>query len=201
MNWPVLWAIRRRGFPVAFVLLHFNEEYLPMAALRAYRTLGPLAACALWLACTASVQADLKVTQVSPAVYYGNSPRSESDYHQLQALGIRTVIDLRKFTPRASAREEAQVSAHGMTYRLIAMGFRPTRDWTPEEVLQVLADPDAQPVYLHCMLGRDRAGLVVALYRVRFLGWDRESAYAVMQQERFNPLLRDLDRYFWLYAR
>jgi protein tyrosine/serine phosphatase len=160
-----------------------------------------LAGVLVMLAWRSPVRADLTIKLVAPGIYYGNAPRSESDYEQLQRLGIKTVLDMRKSAPRRSRVEQDLVSAHGMVYRRVLMGFRPTRDFTPEAALQVLADPGLRPVYMHCVLGRDRAALVAALYRVRYLGWSREAAYAAMQSERFNPFLFDLDRYFWRYAR
>jgi hypothetical protein len=36
---------------------------------------------------------------------------------------------------------------------------------------------------------------------VKYLGWSSNAAYADMQRERFNPLLRNMDRYFRRYAR
>lgn len=160
-----------------------------------------LVECVLGLTAALPARADLKIQEVAPGVYYGASPRTEADYQQLQSLGIKTVLELRKFMRRGSEREEATVTSHCMAYRLVPMGFHPTRDCTPEAALAIVADPNYQPVYMHCLLGRDRTGLVAALYRVRYLGWSADAAYAVMQSERFNRLLLDLDRYFWRYAR
>ncbi len=144
--------------------------------------------------------ADLKVRMVAPGVYFGEAPRTDCDYRELQALGIRTVVELRKFLPRKSEQEQSVAASYGMAHVLIPMGFRPTADCTPEEALAAMTDPSLMNVYVHCVLGRDRTGLVVALYRVRYLGWPAATAYEQMRAERFNPLLRDLDRYFWRYA-
>ena len=153
------------------------------------------------LALPAPLRAELKVKEVTPGVYYGNSPKSDSDYRELQVLGVKTVLDLRKFVSRRIATEQDCVPAYGMVYRQVAMGFQPTRDCTPEPVLQIMHDPSQQPIYVHCGLGRDRTALVAALYRVRYVGWTPEAAHAQMKSERFNRLLLDLDRYFSLYAR
>jgi hypothetical protein len=61
----------------------------------------------------------------------------------------------------------------------------------------LLTSAHLQPVYIHCELGRDRSGLIIGLYRVRYEGWSPCAAYAEMQQFGFNERLRGLDRYFW----
>lgn len=163
-------------------------------------TIAAVAALVAWLDVPA-VRADLQIKEVAPGVYYGRVPKSEADYGQLQSLGIKTVLELRRFMPGRSAREECQVTTHGMIYRHIDFGFHPTRDCSPEAALQALADPALRPIYMHCVLGRDRTGLVVALYRVRYLGWAYSKAYADMMSDRANPFLFDLPRYFRRYAR
>jgi tyrosine-protein phosphatase SIW14 len=158
-----------------------------------------LCGCLLWGGTTIAF-ADITIEQVAPGIYYGGAPKSESDYRRLQALGIKTVVDLRKFKPRKTDQSEHIVPAYGVAFQHIPMGFWPSRDDSPEGILQVMADPGIRPIYVHCMLGRDRTALLVALYRVRYLGWTRDAAYAAMQSNRFNRLLRDLDRYFWQHA-
>lgn len=159
---------------------------------------------AILLACllpsTALAVGGFDVTQVAPGIYTGPSPESASDYQCLQQLGIRTVIDSQAFRPLASRREQHEVERRGMRYLHIPIDFRPTDDRSPHHVLYQLAAACNQPVYLHCHLGRDRTGLVVALYRVQYLGWDPAAAYAAMEGMQFNPMLRDMDRYFWRYA-
>ena len=48
---------------------------------------------------------------------------------------------------------------------------------TLDRVLKLLAGATpAQPVYVHCEHGKDRTGLVLALYRVRYDGWTEAQA-------------------------
>lgn len=145
----------------------------------------------------AAAIADLRVEQIAPGIYAGPAPQTEHDYHVLAQLQVRTVVDLRKYSARARSRERRLVESRGMIYRHIAVGFLPTRDGAVHEALRLLKNRSSHPIYIHCTLGRDRTGLVVALYRVHCLGWSPEAAYAVMEQEQFNPLLRGYDRYFW----
>lgn len=155
----------------------------------------------MFLSPAAAAVADLGIEQVAPGVYAGAAPQTVDDYETLRRLQVRTVIDLRKYSPRARHHERCLVERRGMAYRHVPIGFMATRDNAPDEAFRLLADPSSHPVYIHCTLGRDRTGLVVALFRVRCLGWSPDAAYAAMEQDQFNPLLRSNDRYFWQSVR
>ena len=144
-----------------------------------------------------AARGELAVRELAPGIYYGAAPESSADYCRLRSLGVRTVVELRKFQPRAIERERRMAGQYGLSWRHVPMGFCPLRDGGPECVLRIIANPAQQPVYFHCNLGKDRAGLIVALYRVRFLGWAPDDAFAAMKRQQFNPKLRGLDDYFW----
>ncbi len=159
-----------------------------------------LVACGSCLA-TRTALANLNIRQVAPGIYEGRAPRTAADYQQLKSLGIKTVVEMRRYKPHAIAREQQALAAYGIREYRVPMGFSPLRDGSPEQVLRLLRDPELQPIYFHCNLGRERTGLVVALYRVRYQGWSRAAAYDEMRRTRFNPLLRGMDRYFWQRSR
>jgi hypothetical protein len=142
----------------------------------------------------------MNLWEIAPGVYAGGAPRTQADYQRLQCLGIKTIVDVRDPYPRLAARAECGADAYCLNRVAIPLGYRPMCNNTPELVLQIMTDAEQLPVYIHCNLGRDRAALVVALYRVRYLGWSPETAYNVMRAQRFNPFLRGLDEYFWAYA-
>lgn len=172
-----------------------------MVAFRRDMEVVALAGFLLLSAYVPAARAELDIKQASASVYYGAAPESETDYRRLQHLGIKTILDLRGGRASHIGCEQSQAAAHGMLSRHVALGFRPTRNGTPEAALRVLTDSNLQPVYVHCHHGRDRTGLVIALYRADYLGWSREAAYAEFQGQRFNGRLFDLDRYFWRFAR
>ena len=45
-----------------------------------------------------------------------------------------------------------------------------------EEAVNILADPQDQPVFVHCEFGKHRTGAVVAIYRVKNCGWTEWTA-------------------------
>jgi protein tyrosine phosphatase (PTP) superfamily phosphohydrolase (DUF442 family) len=157
--------------------------------------------CTARQASSGTLRANLVIKEAGPGVYYGKPPQTADDYFRLRKLGVKTVIDMRKFQRREIAREQSTAASCGLKYRHEPVGYRPTRDCSPEAVLRILSKADEGPFYVHCLMGRDRTGLVVALYRVRCLGWSKDDAYAAMLREQFNTDLKDLERYFQRYAR
>jgi protein tyrosine/serine phosphatase len=61
--------------------------------------------------------------------------------------------------------------------------------------LRLAVDPQRQPIFVHCLHGADRTGMVVAVYRVVVEGWSKEEALREMTlggygfHEQFDNLL------------
>ncbi len=78
--------------------------------------------------------------------------------------GIRTLINLRGRTP---GFESAFAARNGL--RMLSFNLRATRPPTHEDVerfLEIVQDPENQPVLVHCRSGVDRTGYMLALYRL-----------------------------------
>jgi len=52
--------------------------------------------------------------------------------------------------------------------------------------LEVVADPGSQPVYVHCVGGRHRTGVMTAVYRMAQEGWSAEQAFNEMKRFKFG---------------
>jgi protein tyrosine phosphatase (PTP) superfamily phosphohydrolase (DUF442 family) len=118
------------------------------------------------------------------ANYYRGAQPAGHDYADLQALGIKTVIDL---TEDGEAQEPALVQAQGMKFYRIPMTTHETP--SPEKMSQFLTlvnDPALQPVYVHCQGGRHRTGVMTAIYRMTDEGWTADRAFAEMKQYKFG---------------
>jgi tyrosine-protein phosphatase SIW14 len=165
------------------------------------RPLCLIAAGTILLASADALQAALPIAEVAPGIYRGPAPETAADFRQIRDLGVRTVIDLRKFRRRKRDQTCRCVRAHGMNYIAAPIGFYPERDCSPDRAVRLLANARLYPIYIHCELGRDRSGLIIGLFRVRCQGWTACAAYAEMQRFGFNERLRGLDRYFWNHAR
>lgn len=133
--------------------------------------------------------------EVTPGqIYRGREPSQEQIAWLRREHGIRTFVDLRlveRETPPGSDHEREQVEAAGATYVNIRItpwivvdvdGIQKALDILDGKpvVLEDGAEPVTLPfpVYLHCLGGIDRTGVIVALHRVESEGWGPSCAYA-----------------------
>jgi protein tyrosine phosphatase (PTP) superfamily phosphohydrolase (DUF442 family) len=107
--------------------------------------------------------------RVSADLYRCEQP-GLADIADLKALGVRTVLNLRKHHT-----DPKEFGAAGLTLldNPIDAG-----DVTEEYLVATLRQfRDApKPVIVHCWHGSDRTGVFVAAYRIVFEGWTREAA-------------------------
>jgi protein-tyrosine phosphatase len=149
----------------------------------------------LLLAIAEPCLAELQIAQVAEGVYCGAPPQTAADYQLLMRYRIKTVVDLRKYMPLATNTERQRFAEMGIRFRSVPVDFFPDRDKNIEKAVAMMSDPALRPIYVHCNLGRDRAGLAIGLFRVRRQGWSVASALAEFKQVRFNPMLFGLSRY------
>jgi protein tyrosine/serine phosphatase len=115
--------------------------------------------------------------------FRGAQPKDQ-DYKDLAAMGVKTVINLR-IDERSD--EKPLVEGAGMKYVFIGMrdDKRPA-DEQVQEFLKIANDPANQPIYVHCIGGRHRTGLMTAIYRIEKDGWDYAKAFDEMKKFDFN---------------
>lgn len=115
--------------------------------------------------------------------YRGARPKDE-DYKLLAALGIKTVIDL---TANSRDYEKPAVEAAGLRYVNIPMVDKsyPTMEQV-KEFLRIVDNPSTGKFYVHCAGGRHRTGVMGAVYRFTYYGWNLDQALAEMDQYEFN---------------
>jgi protein tyrosine/serine phosphatase len=109
---------------------------------------------------------------------------------------IRTLVNLRG---RTRGFESAFAARNGL--RLYSFRLSSTRPPSPDEVerfLDVVSDPENQPVLVHCRGGVDRSGYMLGIYRLERSGWSRERAVREMnrflQFEWRNPVPQQVVR-------
>lgn len=134
------------------------------------------------------------VGRISPSVYRGNQPKKEG-YKTLREMGIRTVINL-----RSHHREKDMVESAGIRYLEFPIGMleKINKDEI-KQIVRAMSDPYNQPVYVHCALGQDRTGIVVAAYRMDIDGWSLDEAEKEMQAFGFNDAWVHLKKFIRKY--
>jgi len=127
--------------------------------------------------------------KVSEILYRGEQPTAEG-FGELKKMGIKTVVCLRAF--------------HGDSATLKGTGLRYVhlncKAWHPEEedvaaFLKILRDPQNQPVFVHCMHGSDRTGMMVASYRMLEQKWSSAEATAELKNFGFHEMWDDIAKY------
>jgi len=134
-------------------------------------------------AALAAIQID-NFGRVDPHLYRGAQPRGR-DFADLKALGIKTIVNLT--SDDADPRERALAEAAGLAYVAIPMSTRIVP--TAAQVAQFLGlvnDPAGEPVYVHCVGGRHRTGVMTAIYRMTHDGWSGEQAFQEMKRFKFG---------------
>jgi protein tyrosine phosphatase (PTP) superfamily phosphohydrolase (DUF442 family) len=112
--------------------------------------------------------------KVNDRLYRGAQPDA-AGIRNLKKLGIKSILNLR-LTSDVWRAEEAEATANGLTYTNVPMSgiSRPT----PEQVAKALAliETLPSPVFVHCKFGCDRAGTIIACYRIQHYHWSSEEA-------------------------
>jgi len=129
-----------------------------------------------------SVQID-NFGRVNPNYYRGAQPKGR-DFADLATAGVKMVIDLAE---EGDPAEEANAKSAGMRFARIPM----TTHESPGPVtiahfLALVNDPANQPVYVHCIGGKHRTGVMTAIYRIMGEGWTPLQAFNEMKQYKFG---------------
>lgn len=119
--------------------------------------------------------------RVNKNLYRGAQPSDEGFIH-LKAIGIKTVVNLRRLH---DTRE--LVESLGMQYAEIK-----TEAWNDHQVeqavefLKIVTDRKRQPVFVYCAFGGDRTGIMIAVYRLCVCNWTKEQALEEMRDDQFE---------------
>lgn len=132
--------------------------------------------------------------EVSTGVYRGGQPTTEG-WAFLKSKGVKTVVKLNFESEGSDKEAEALgmtvIDASGPPSELKNM-FRAPKPEKIRLAIEALRDRKNRPIYIHCLHGQDRTGLVVALFRVIEEGRTKAEAYKEMRKLGFHRSLRGL---------
>jgi protein tyrosine/serine phosphatase len=103
----------------------------------------------------------------------------------LAKLGVKTTIDLTNGD--GDSNEQRLAEAAGLKFFKIAMNTRVVP--TAEQIatfLKIVNDPANQPVYVHCVGGRHRTGVMTAIYRMTQENWTPDRAFQEMKSYKYG---------------
>ena len=132
-----------------------------------------------------------RLARVAPELLRGGQP-SRAGLETLKHLGVRTIINLRE-EETAIELERQMVDSLSMTF--LSIPLRPFDVPSSESIETFLArttDGGSHPVFVHCLHGMDRTGLMVALYRMKVMDWSFEPAYDEMLKFGFHEAFHNL---------
>ena len=116
--------------------------------------------------------------------YYRGSQPSQPQLAALKAMGVKTIIDLRKdYVP------EEREWARELGFNYYNLPLKPGTPATKEQTdyfLRLVNDPANAPVYVHCKGGKHRTGAMTAVYRITNDGWTAQQAFEEMKKYDFE---------------
>jgi len=119
------------------------------------------------------------------AHYYRGSQPEGRDYTDLAAIGVKTIINLT--SDDAQPNEKALTEQAGMSYVQIPMTMhRAPTEAQLAEFFHVVDDPARQPVFVHCVGGKHRTGVMTAAYRIAEDHWTADQAFKEMKDYHFG---------------
>lgn len=129
--------------------------------------------------------------RVSAELYRGRQPTARG-FRELEALGVRTVVNLRTLHSDAEL-----LAGTELAYVEIPWSAGSPADEHSLRFLRVVTDPARTPVFVHCAHGADRTGTMCAVYRIVVQGWSGEEALAELMDGgfHFHRVWKDIPTY------
>ncbi|HXM68294.1 MAG TPA: dual specificity protein phosphatase family protein [Candidatus Acidoferrum sp.] len=119
--------------------------------------------------------------EVTPSLYRGGLLNGEG-IKALKKLGINLIVD----THANDSSEERDVKSLGMQYVAIPWHCPWPHDEVFAKFLKVVHDNKGKKIFVHCRLGDDRTGMMVAAYRISEEGWTADEAMTEMRSFGFT---------------
>ena len=116
--------------------------------------------------------------------YFRGSQPNAAQMAALKAMGVKTVIDLRRdYVPQ----ERQWANEIGLKYFNIPLqSSKAASKEQTEHFLRLVNDPANAPVYVHCKGGRHRTGALTGVYRITRDGWTAQQAFEEMKKYDFE---------------
>jgi tyrosine-protein phosphatase SIW14 len=146
-----------------------------------------------------------RLREVDPGILYRCGQLTAEGFRDAIArTGARTILNVQNEFPdpvlpltffnHTTVRESALCRDLGVRYAFLEPDLCPNRtDPTArprviDEFLALMDDPANRPVLLHCKAGLHRTGVLVAVYRMEYDGWDPLAAVEDLKANGFGDV-------------
>jgi len=125
--------------------------------------------------------------EVTPTLYRGGEPK-KGGFEALAKMGVQIVVDLR------GDREVERRELAGLGIKYVPMPWQCSfpKDRIFAEFITLIRENPGKKIFVHCRVGDDRTGMMVAAYRMVEEGWSAEKAKQEMLTYGFNFTHRHL---------
>jgi protein-tyrosine phosphatase len=123
--------------------------------------------------------------QVTPRLYRGAQP-ADKGYELLEKMDVDIIVDFRNEKDLIERERQAVEARH---IRFNSIPWSALHDPTTEEVRQffeILRENPEKRIFVHCEVGADRTGTMIALYRIAAQGWTVDDAVREMKAYHFH---------------
>ena len=117
--------------------------------------------------------------KVDSGVYRCAQPNKRA-FSELFEIGITTSVNLRYF--ETDKRKGKKTNLQLFNIKMLASRCKEDKIVA---ALQMIQNRQGS-IVIHCKHGADRTGLIIALYRIVFQGWDKESAIEELEHGGYN---------------
>lgn len=128
--------------------------------------------------------------QVTEKIYRGPRPSKREKIQELKDSGFKAIINLTDSVQEIFADDEYEVllvEDWGMDeINIECSTILPPRHWQVEKFFHAVEL--YEKVYVHCKMGVDRTGYMIACYRILKQGWSFKDAVSEMFNRGFNKL-------------
>lgn len=121
--------------------------------------------------------------KVTPTLFRGAQPTPEG-FKSLAQMGVQIVVDLRE--GNQPKRENKEVAALGMRFVAIPWSCTSPKDDDFAKFLALVRDNRDKKIFVHCHMGVDRTGMMIASYRMTEQQWTAEEALREMRAFGFS---------------
>ena len=134
--------------------------------------------------------------QVTPFLLRGARP-TQLDIKQLAAAGVKSILSLEEYVFADDAMTQEQQWSQAAGIQLLRVPMNGVTTPSVSDVLKaynMVNTPANQPIFVHCLHGSDRTGLVIGAYRIKSQGWTPDAALDEMYQMGHSSLLSFWDK-------